>query len=546
MSFDAAALQLACARSERVSELVRALSAAFEPSKLHWVLWSREDRGWRALGGGPTPRRRAAPGESANAPPPAPSVLQASSDPGFGAAEPATADLEAAVADGGAGASAPPRLLPVAEAGRSGAWVLELAPDRDPDLDAQIRSTLPHLAAALLRIRRIEELERLASIDPVTGLFNARHLERVLQREVSRCERFGGSLCLLFLDLDHFKDVNDGLGHLVGTTLLADLGRVMVKTIRQTDYAFRYGGDEFAVLLIEASKASGARVADRVRRAVEGHARTYEDIRKTITASIGVATFPTDATSVDGLLQRADAAMYAAKDRGRNFVYTLDLEARSSKSTGQPASGAVNLSGQVSLPIILWDVMGTLVTEPFVHDVPRHFETTLEQLLQEKDPGAWIRFERGEIDEDEYCALFFRDRRAVDKAALKAAMQQSYDLMPGVEDLLSSLRRVGVPMYALSNYSAWYELIEEKLELSRWLSWDFVSCHTGFRKPEPEAYAVALERLEVSAERCVFVDDRAKNVEAARRMGMQAILRPEDPDALRAELVRAGVPVPLP
>jgi HAD superfamily hydrolase (TIGR01509 family) len=424
--------------------------------------------------------------------------------------------------------------------------VLELPPDRSARVDVGLTPALSHLAAALERARRVDELERLATVDPVTALFNARHLELVLKREVSRCERFGGSLCLLFVDLDHFKDVNDQLGHRVGTTLLGDLGRVMVESIRQTDYAFRYGGDEFALLLVEATKAAGARVADRVRRAIEAHGGRYHDVRSAVTASIGVATFPTDATSVDGLLQRADAAMYAAKDRGRNSVYTLDLGVRGAGSTGQSADVTTTLSMDVNHPIILWDVMGTLVTEPFVEDVPLHFRTTLERLLQEKDPQAWIRFERGEIDEDEYCAQFFRDRRPVDKNALKAAMQRSYDFMPGVEDLLASLHAVGVPMYTLSNYSAWYALIEEKLRLSRWVAWDFVSCHTGFRKPEPEAYASVLERLGVPAERCVFVDDRAKNIEGARRMGMQAILRPDDPDALRAELIRAGIPVPLP
>lgn len=100
-------------------------------------------------------------------------------------------------------------------------------------------------------------------------------------------------------------------------------------------------------------------------------------------------------------------------------------------------------------------------------------------------------------------------------------------------------------MHAFSNYSPWYILIEQKLALSRYMSWDFVSCRTGFRKPEAEAYQFAIDRLGVAPETCLLIDDREKNVAGARQAGMQAILRPDHIDALREKLREYGVTVEI-
>ena len=96
-------------------------------------------------------------------------------------------------------------------------------------------------------------------------------------------------------------------------------------------------------------------------------------------------------------------------------------------------------------------------------------------------------------------------------------------------------------MYALSNYSCWYRLIDEKLGLSRYLDWRFVSCNTGIRKPDPEAYLGAARALEVSPADCIFVDDRRRNVDAAVKVGMHGILRTRDIGELRAALGALGV-----
>lgn len=167
--------------------------------------------------------------------------------------------------------------------------------------------------------------------------------------------------------------------------------------------------------------------------------------------------------------------------------------------------------------------MGTLVHEPFYRDVPQFFGVTLEELRRLKHPTAWIDFERGLIDEAEYLQRFFLDGRLLDGEALKRAMYESYRLLDGVEEILVALRSRGVEMHALSNYSPWYVMIEEKLRLSRYLEWTFVSCKTGRRKPEPESYLGAAQALNRAPGELLFVDDRRVNCEAAQSVGLPAI-----------------------
>jgi HAD superfamily hydrolase (TIGR01509 family) len=189
---------------------------------------------------------------------------------------------------------------------------------------------------------------------------------------------------------------------------------------------------------------------------------------------------------------------------------------------------------------LLLDVMGTLVHEPFVEDIPRWLGMSLEELIRVKHPTAWIDFERGLIDEHTYGATFYTDGRTLDLAALKGALVESYRYLDGIEPLLADLRAAGHAAYALSNYSPWWRLIEDKLRLSRYLEWRFVSCDTGHRKPEPEAYLGAARALGLPPEACLFVDDRGGNVRAAQALGMPAI-RFTDAASLRAALQAHGV-----
>lgn len=189
---------------------------------------------------------------------------------------------------------------------------------------------------------------------------------------------------------------------------------------------------------------------------------------------------------------------------------------------------------------LLLDVMSTLVREPFVTDLPAHFSLTLDELKASVSGEAWVAFERNEIDEAEFARRFFVDGRDYDYDAMVTVLRTAYEYLDGIEGLLASLRDAGVAMFALSNYPVWYRLIEDKLRLSRFLDWRFVSCATGVRKPNPRAYTGAASALDLAPEQCLFVDDREGNCAAARGVGMPAI-RFESAAALRVELAHRGL-----
>jgi HAD superfamily hydrolase (TIGR01509 family) len=191
-------------------------------------------------------------------------------------------------------------------------------------------------------------------------------------------------------------------------------------------------------------------------------------------------------------------------------------------------------------PIVLCDVMDTLVREPYYTELPAFFGMSLEELAAAQHPTAWVEFEEGRIDEATYLARFFRDGRAIDREALRAHLQHSYHWLDGVEKVLADLKATGLTIHALSNYSDWYELIEEKLRLSRYLAWSFVSCRTGVRKPDPEAFLGPCRTLGVEPPACLLIDDRPDNVAAARQVGMAAI-RFRDAPSLRRALVEGGI-----
>ncbi len=181
--------------------------------------------------------------------------------------------------------------------------------------------------------------------------------------------------------------------------------------------------------------------------------------------------------------------------------------------------------------------MGTVVHEPFTEDMPRFFGMTLDELIAAKHPDLWLRFERGEIENDEFLRGFFADGRDYDQAGFIECVRASYRFLPGIEPLLGDL--VG-PTYALSNYPTWSEWIEDKLSLTRFLEWRFVSWKTGVRKPDPQAYLGPIKELGGDADRFVFVDDRRVNVDAARAVGMRGIVF-DNADQLRIELGALGL-----
>jgi diguanylate cyclase (GGDEF)-like protein len=175
-----------------------------------------------------------------------------------------------------------------------------------------------HLGIALQNLGRLRQVENLAYLDDLTHLYNVRYLEVALEREVSG----GRPFSVLFLDLDHFKSVNDQHGHLSGSRLLVEVARVLRSCVRDEDVVARYGGDEYVVLLVGIDSGGGLKVAERIRRAIEDHRfLSREGARVRITASIGLASFPEHAGTKPEILDMADRAMYRGKRTTRNVVY---------------------------------------------------------------------------------------------------------------------------------------------------------------------------------------------------------------------------------
>ncbi|MFO8056197.1 MAG: sensor domain-containing diguanylate cyclase [bacterium] len=176
-------------------------------------------------------------------------------------------------------------------------------------------------AIAIENARSVQKIKELTIVDDCTGLYNARHLHTLLETEISRAIRYNTSFSLIFLDLDYFKEVNDVHGHLVGSRLLFEVGRLFKYTLRTVDWSIRYGGDEFIIILPRAGPEEAAIVARRLRNSLnEAVFFQKEGLDIRITASFGIATYPEDAMNKDDLIKLADQAMYRVKERTRNDI----------------------------------------------------------------------------------------------------------------------------------------------------------------------------------------------------------------------------------
>jgi len=167
------------------------------------------------------------------------------------------------------------------------------------------------------------ELAFLSSHDGLTGLYNHKAFQERLVEEVERAERYGHSVALLMLDIDHFKQINDTHGHPAGDAVLRMVAEFMRGHVRPSDHVARYGGEEFTILLPHASQSGALTSAERLRRTIETRAvQVTKEVMLKVTVSIGVAVFPDDVLSADKLISAADHALYAAKQAGRNRVRT--------------------------------------------------------------------------------------------------------------------------------------------------------------------------------------------------------------------------------
>jgi len=165
----------------------------------------------------------------------------------------------------------------------------------------------------------LEEQRQQALIDSLTGLPNRAGLQKRMNEEYERWQRYGGQLLLVVLDVDHFKSINDRFGHLAGDKVLRLISLQVSRRLRKTDYIGRFGGEEFVVLMPGTTLDQGAIALEELRSGIEGSPFHFKNERVPVTISIGYTQFCTGDT-LDNVFERADQAMYQAKEQGRNRV----------------------------------------------------------------------------------------------------------------------------------------------------------------------------------------------------------------------------------
>jgi len=219
------------------------------------------------------------------------------------------------------------------EAINIGASDFIIKPVRLEELLLRLKRVLKERDLTKERILMMEKLQKLAVTYGLTKLYNSRSFYSQLETEVDRFNRYKHPLALLLLDLDHFKEYNDSFGHLEGDKVLVRFSQIIKSCLRANDTAYRYGGEEFTVILPETGAEEAGTVAQRIRAALEAERfRPIDGKKVTITISIGVTEYQSN-EELSAFIQRADRAMYRSKQKGRNMVSMLYPEAPSDSTT---------------------------------------------------------------------------------------------------------------------------------------------------------------------------------------------------------------------
>ena len=216
-----------------------------------------------------------------------------------------------------------------------------VGPDGFDPRDLKLLEALSDFAAiALENARHVKRIHELTIKDDCTSLYNARHMGFILDTEIYRSQRYNYEFSIVFIDLDHFKQVNDTHGHLVGSRLLAEMGDALKTNCRLIDFAFRYGGDEFVILLPQTSKDNAINVARRLHKLIrETVWLQQEGLNISVTPSVGLAAYPVDSKTKEGLLHLADEAMYLVKNTNRDSVAAANIGILPAISATSEAAG---------------------------------------------------------------------------------------------------------------------------------------------------------------------------------------------------------------
>lgn len=198
-----------------------------------------------------------------------------------------------------------------------------------PEDEESLRALSGLFLLGLKRAFLYHKVQEMAVTDSLTGVFSRRYLLERLNEEFERSKKFGFSFSLLMLDIDHFKGYNDRYGHLAGDAILKEIALSLQENMRQIDLVGRFGGEEFSVILSETGKQGAALAAERMRQAIETREiKAYDETLK-VTVSIGIACFPQDSIYAGELIDKADTALYRAKQSGRNKVCLFENPANS-------------------------------------------------------------------------------------------------------------------------------------------------------------------------------------------------------------------------
>lgn len=201
-----------------------------------------------------------------------------------------------------------------------GIWMMNDATEQH-EMEESMRAINEHLMERLSEINTLQEqLRRQAMHDSLTGLFNRRYLDEMLDRELARAKREGPPLTVMMLDIDHFKKLNDTYGHQAGDEVLRALAEMLLKNSRAEDIPCRYGGEEFLLVLPNMGRHDAIARAEQWRREFEAMRIVFANVTMNSTVSIGIATFPEHGSNHQTLIESADKALYAAKHNGRNRV----------------------------------------------------------------------------------------------------------------------------------------------------------------------------------------------------------------------------------